>query len=162
MTLVDSTVWIDFFRGEDLAHVHELVRLIESNEDVCICGVILTEVLQGIRDDKEYSRTLASFDELVLLPMTQQTFVKAADLYRTLRSRGLTIRNAIDCMIAAVAIEHDVPLLQHDRDFEAIASLGTLRLLNPGGPTMPSSVSRTSGTPSAGQKPRRPPRSAHG
>ena len=161
MTLVDTTVWIDFLRGADVAHVHELVRLIEANEDVCICGVILTEVLQGIRDDKDYSRISASFDEFVLLPMTQQTFVKAAELYRTLRNRGLTIRNSIDCMIAAAAIEHDVLLLQNDRDFEAIASLGTLRLRHPERP-MPSSASRTSGTPSAGQKPRRPPRSAHG
>jgi predicted nucleic acid-binding protein len=137
VTLVDTTVWIDFFRDLDTPQVRELERLIQSNEDVCICGVILTEVLQGIRDDKDYARTLASFDAFVLLPMSQQTFLRAAELYRTLRRRGLTIRNSVDCMIAAVAIEHDVPLLHNDRDYEAIASLGTLRTGGTGKPTKP-------------------------
>ena len=137
MTLVDTTVWIDLFRNADTPQVRELERLIHSNEDVCICGVILTEVLQGIRDDKDYARTLASFDAFVLLPMSPLTFLKAAELYRTLRSHGLTIRNSVDCMIAAVAIEHDVPLLHNDRDYEAIASLGTLRVVGTGKPTKP-------------------------
>ena len=151
MTLVDTTVWIDFFRNEDAPHVRELERLIQLNEDVCICGVILTEVLQGIRDDKVYARTLAAFDVFILLPMTQQTFVKSAELYRSLRRRGLTIRNAIDCMIAAVAIEHDVPILHHDRDYDAIASLGTLRIANAEKPTKPHTVRRTRGGLAAGE-----------
>lgn len=128
MTLVDTTVWIDLFRGTDTAQVQELVRLINANEDVCICGVVLTEVLQGIRDDQEYANALASFESFILLPMTQTTFVRAAELYRALRRRGLTIRNDVDCMIAAVALEHDVELLHNDRDFDAIASLGELKI----------------------------------
>jgi predicted nucleic acid-binding protein len=138
VTLVDTTVWIDFFRGADSPPVQELERLLNANEDVCLCGVILTEVLQGIRDDQEYAAVLASFDAFILLPMTQQTFVKAAELYRALRRRGLTIRNAVDCMIAAVALEQDVALLHNDRDFDAIGSLGTLKIVEPKKPTIAS------------------------
>ena len=138
MTLVDTTVWIDFFRGTDTPQVQELERMLNASEDVCVCGFILTEVLQGIRDDKEYANALASFDSFILLPMTQPTFVKAAELYRTLRRRGLTIRNAVDCMIAAVALEHDIPLLHNDRDFGAIESLGTLKIVETKKPTIAS------------------------
>lgn len=127
MTLVDTTVWIDFFKARDTAQVRELERLVRENEDVCICGVVMTEVLQGIRDDKQHERTLAAFEAFILLPMGPTTFIKAAGLYRTLRRKGRTIRNSVDCMIAAVAIEHDVALLHNDRDFDAIASLGALR-----------------------------------
>jgi predicted nucleic acid-binding protein len=142
VTLVDTTVWIDFFRGTNTPQVEELERMLSANEDVCVCGVVLTEVLQGIRDDKEYENVLNSFNAFILLPMTPPIFVKAAELYRTLRRRGLTIRNAVDCMIAAVALEHDIPLLHNDRDFDAIESLGTLKIVETKKPTSKSSVRR--------------------
>lgn len=135
MTLVDTTVWIDFFRNTGTPQVRELERLIESNEDICTCGVVLTEVLQGIRNDADYRQTVTAFDAFIFLPMAQQTFQKAAELYRALRSKGFTIRNSIDCMIAAVAIEHDMPLLHNDRDYDVIASLGILKIANPEKPT---------------------------
>jgi predicted nucleic acid-binding protein len=120
-------VWIDFFRGTETPEVRELQRRIDAGDDVCVCGVILTEVLQGIREDKDHAAACVAFDAFLFLPMTQRTFTRAADLYRTLRRRGITIRNAVDCMIASVAIEHDIPLLHNDRDFEGIAALGELR-----------------------------------
>jgi predicted nucleic acid-binding protein len=128
MILVDTTVWIDLFRGQETAEVKLLERLIGENADICVCGVILTEVLQGIRDDKEYAATSARFESLIYLPMSQRTFRKAAELYRTLRRKGVTIRNAVDCMIAAVAIEHDIPLLHQDRDFTALAQHSGLKV----------------------------------
>lgn len=127
MTLVDTTVWIDFFHGTDTPEARTLEHLIETNDDVCVCGVILTEVLQGIREDKDYAKVAASFSAFLFLPMGQRTFVKAAELYRALRRRGITIRNAVDCMIAAVALEYDLPLLHNDRDFDRIASVCGLR-----------------------------------
>jgi hypothetical protein len=141
VTIVDTTVWIDFFRGTDTPEVRELQRLIEASEDVCICGVILTEVLQGIREDKDHATASAAFDAFLFLPMTQRTFIRAADIYRTLRRRGVTIRNAVDCMIASVAIEHEIPLLHNDRDFDAIAILGNLKVVKiKEGPTRKSTV----------------------
>jgi predicted nucleic acid-binding protein len=120
MLLVDTTVWIDFFASRELPHVRLLEDALLQDDDICICGVILTEVLQGIRDDKDYRKITKRFQSLVFLPMTPETFILSADIYRLLRKKGITIRNAVDCMIAAVAIEHRVPLLHNDRDYEPI------------------------------------------
>ncbi len=118
MVLVDTTIWIDFFAAKSTPEVAELERLLNQGEDICTCGIILTEVLQGIREDKDYQRTLSKFHAFLFLPMNRQTFVKAAELYRSLRHRGVTIRKPVDCMIASVALEHNIALLHHDRDFD--------------------------------------------
>jgi hypothetical protein len=120
MVLVDTTVWIDFFRGRTTPEVDELERLLGEGESVCTCGIVLTEVLQGIRAEADYRRTLARFDAFSFLPMNRRTFLKAADIYRSLRQRGVTIRKSVDCMIAAVSIEHGVALLHNDRDFDPL------------------------------------------
>jgi len=121
MTLVDTTVWIDIFSGRNTAQVAMLESLIDKREDICLCGVILTEVLQGIRNDKEYKKTKSVLSDLIFFPMTYETFLLAANIYRTLRVKGVTIRNSVDCMIAAVCLENNVRLLHNDRDFDLIA-----------------------------------------
>jgi predicted nucleic acid-binding protein len=128
MILVDTSVWIDFLVGRDTPHVKSVESLIINREDICICGVVLTEVLQGIRDDKEYDNTKSIFSELIFLPMEEEAFLLAATIYRTCRSRGITIRNSIDCMIAATCIQHSVGLLHNDRDFDLIASQFDLQI----------------------------------
>jgi predicted nucleic acid-binding protein len=120
MVLVDTTVWIDFFAAKSTPKVAELERLLNEEEDICTCGIILTEVLLGIREDEDYQRTLSRFDTFLFLPMNRQAFVRAAQLYRSLRRTGVTIRKPVDCMIASVAIEHNIPLLHNDRDFDPI------------------------------------------
>ena len=129
MVLVDTTVWIDFFRDRPEPHVAHLQNLIENNEDICLCGVILAEVLQGIRLDSDYRKTKDYFSSLVLLPMQPATFVRAAEIYRSLRKKGITIQKPVDCMIASVAIEHNLPLLHNDRDFDLIAGHTKLKSL---------------------------------
>ena len=129
MVLVDTTVWVDFFADCRAPHVAALQELIENEEDLCLCGVILAEVLQGIRSDADYRKTKEYFDDLLFLPMRQATFVRAAELYRSLRKRGTTIRKPVDCMIASVAIEHDLHLLHDDRDFDHIAKHSKLKVL---------------------------------
>ena len=131
MVLVDTTVWIAFFSGSISPQVSALESLIVRKEDLCLCGVILTEVLQGIRDDKEYAKTQVIFSNLLYLAMTRETFLSAAYIYRSLRARGITIRNSVDCMIAAVCIENNVALLHDDRDFEPISKHFDLRIVNP-------------------------------
>jgi predicted nucleic acid-binding protein len=120
IVIVDTTVWIDFFGGLESPHVSALESLIRNKHDISTCGVILTEVLQGIRKEKEYKATKERFDSFIFLPMTHATFVRAAEIYRFIRRKGLTIRKPIDCMIASVAIEHDIQLLHNDRDFDPI------------------------------------------
>ena len=117
MVLVDTTVWIDFFSAHPLPHVNALETLIVDKEDICICGVILTETLQGIRRNSEFSRTQDLFDNLIFLPMHYGIFLLAAEIYRNLRRRGITIRKPVDCMIAATAIDNGIPLLHNDKDF---------------------------------------------
>ncbi|MDD5205051.1 MAG: PIN domain nuclease [Desulfobacterales bacterium] len=128
MVLVDTTVWIDFFADRSEPHVAALEKLIQNEEDLCLCGIILAEVLQGIRSEEDYIKTKDYFDDLVFLPMQQATFIRAAEVYRSLRKRGVTIRKPVDCMIASVAIEHDIPLLHNDRDFDYMAKYSNLKV----------------------------------
>lgn len=129
MVLVDTTVWIDFFGNRPEPHVLALDELLKGEADLCLCGVILTEILQGIRSDSDYRKTRDYLSVLIILPMPPSTFVRAAELYRSLRKKGVTIRKPIDCMIAAVAIENDLTLLHNDRDFDHIAKHSSLKLL---------------------------------
>jgi predicted nucleic acid-binding protein len=122
MTLVDTTVWIDYFAGLDSPQTALIDLLIERREDLCVCGVVMTEVLQGIRSDREHARTQKIFEDLLYQPMERETFLLAARITRTLRAHGITIRNTIGCMIAAVCIESGARLLHNDRDFDRIAS----------------------------------------
>lgn len=121
MILVDTSVWIDFFNDQGTPGVAALEAMIHDGEDLALCGVILTEILQGIRDDRAYALTRAYLEPLVMLPMTDTVFLRAADIYRALRKQGITIRKSIDCMIAAVAVENEVRLLHNDRDFDPMA-----------------------------------------
>ncbi len=129
MVLIDTTVWIDFFAGRQLPHVTSLERLIKGREDICICGIILTEILQGIRGKNEFRKTVELFNTMIFLPMPYSVFLGAAEVYRTLRRKGITIRNSIDCMIASVAIENDIILLHNDKDFIPIEKNLGLKVL---------------------------------
>jgi predicted nucleic acid-binding protein len=130
MTLVDTSVWIDFLAARNTPQVAALESFIDQREDLCLCGVVLTEVLQGIRDDKQHKQTESVLSSLIYLPMDHSTFLLAANIYRTLRSRGITIRNSVDCMIAAVCIEHKAHLLHNDRDFDYIAGVFGLQVMD--------------------------------
>lgn len=129
MILVDTTVWIDFFAARSLPHVVVLETIIKRRENICICGIILTEVLQGIRQDTEFRKTRDLFNSLILLPMPYTVFLRSADIYRKLRKIGITIRKPLDCMIASVAIENDIPLLRNDKGFQPIEKHCGLKVL---------------------------------
>ena len=127
MILVDTSVWIDFFASKSFSHVSLLERLIREDENICICGIVITEVLQGIRNDIEFNKTRKLLEYLVFLPMQYTSFVKSAQLYRTLRKNGITIKRVMDCLIATVAIENDVSILHNDRDFLLIENQSELK-----------------------------------
>jgi predicted nucleic acid-binding protein len=128
--LVDTSVWIDFLRGRNTEPVALLDRAIADREALVLCGIVLTEILQGIRDDAEHRRTKAQLGLLTLLPMDFGVFLLGADVYRTLRKRGVSIRRTNDCLIAAVALTYDVPLLHTDVDFDRIARVFPLRVVH--------------------------------
>lgn len=129
MFLADTSVWVDHFRGADSAEARRLDAAFSGAEGICVCGLIVTEILQGVADDASYRRIKRLLDELVYLPMTRDTYIRAADIYRAVRRRGLSIRNTIDCLIAACAVQHNVPLLTKDKDFQTIARTAKLELL---------------------------------
>ena len=129
MILVDTSVWIDFFAGRDLPHVATLEKLILENEDLALCGIILTEILQGIASDTTHRRVRRHLRPLLMLPMPDTVFVRAADIYRKLRKTGITIRNSNDCIIAATALEHHGQLLHNDKDFTPIAKHFPLKVV---------------------------------
>lgn len=131
MILVDTSIWIDFFAGRDLPHVARLENLILDNADLALCGIILTEILQGIGDDATHRRVRRELSPLIMLPMPEAVFVRAADIYRKLRKKGITIRKTNDCIIAATALEHHFSLLHNDKDFTPIAKHFPLKIVKP-------------------------------
>ena len=70
MVIIDTTVWIDFFTAQTVPHVTALETLIKKKEDICICGIIFTEVLQGIRNETEFRKTRDLFNSLIFIPMS--------------------------------------------------------------------------------------------
>jgi len=128
MILVDTSVWIDFLNGVSSAHRHLLHRLIEDEEDIAITEIILTEVLQGIQDEREVRRTqeyLLAFP--IYSPSGIPTYLQAAWIYRACRKKGETVRRTVDCIIAAICLENSLTLLHKDRDFDRIAACTGLR-----------------------------------
>ena len=123
MIVVDTTVWIDFFNDRDEPHVRSFVDLVDKDEGVALTDVIMTEILQGLRsevDVRRVERRLAPFEVLRLVSMDD--FKLAASLHRAARSRGITIRKTVDCLIAAVCVRESVPILHHDVDFDRLAA----------------------------------------
>ena len=119
MVIVDSSVWIDALWGTINRHSQWLNQSI-GNERIGLTSVILCEVLQGTRTDAQFEQTRRRLLELAVFEsFTADMSVAAARNFRFLRSRGLTIRKPIDCMIATFCIESGYRLLHRDRDFEA-------------------------------------------
>jgi hypothetical protein len=129
--LIDTSAWIDFFAGRDLPHVATLEQFILDNQDLALCGIILTEILQGIADDATQRRVRRYLGPLIMLPMPEAVFVQAADIYRQLRKQGITIRKTNDCIIAATALDHRCQLLHNDKDFVPIAEHYPLKVVTP-------------------------------
>lgn len=120
MIVVDSSVWVDFFRGVTTPQTERLDALL-GNELLAVGDLILVEVLQGFTNEKDFNqarRLLTSLDVITL--GGEDMAVQAARNYRALRAQGVTIRKTIDTMIATRCIEDDLPLLYSDRDFDPL------------------------------------------
>lgn len=118
MILVDSSVWIDYFKGADLPQTALLDKLL-GVKPLAIGDLILTEVLQGFRDDGAFEAALASFKELEFVELGGfETALQAARNFRALRVRGVTVRKTIDTIIATRCILDGHELLFSDRDFQ--------------------------------------------
>jgi len=117
MILVDSSVWIDFFNGRDTTET-TLLDAFLSTDTICIGDIILAEVLQGFRSDKDYRIARKLLLELPIYQiMTPELALVGAANYRKLRKEGVTIRKSVDNWIATFCIENKLPLLFSDKDF---------------------------------------------
>ena len=118
MILVDSSVWIDFFRGTPSPQADRLDTLL-GNEALWIGDLILTEVLQGFTSERDFNqahRLLGSLDVIEI--GGRDIAIQAARNFRTLRGLGVTVRKTIGTLIATRCIESGIALLHSDRDFD--------------------------------------------
>lgn len=125
MVLVDTSVWIEVFAKPRRVTLEDIVDL----DDVVTALPIVQEVLQGFRDERAYGVARDAMLALPILesPLSVGVFVEAAQLYRTARRAGVTVRSGVDCLIAACALRHGATVLHRDRDFDALARVSALK-----------------------------------
>lgn len=128
MILVDTSVWVDFFNDTLSPPCETLHQLIAQEADLSLTEIILAEILQGIKDDLSFRKVK---EYLLKFPLSQpkgtETYLKAVQIYRDCRKKGKTVRNTIDCLIAAICMENDLTLLHKDSDFRVIQKFFPLK-----------------------------------
>lgn len=129
MVIIDSSVLIDYLANRSTPQTQWL----DQHFTQCRLGIttlILTEVLQGIRDDKLFTETRDALERFALFEVgSRDLAVRSARNYRNLRRRGITVRNTIDCLTATFCINEGYELLHNDRDFDAFEQLLHLRVI---------------------------------
>jgi predicted nucleic acid-binding protein len=127
--VVDTSVWIDVLNDNRTPQSDHCVALIEDGQPVALTDLILTEILQGFGSEKDAVRVDAHLRAFPILRLeTVDDFALAAELYRTARRAGVTVRKTLDCLIAAACVRAGAPLLHADRDFDLLASCTALRI----------------------------------
>lgn len=131
MVIVDTTVWIDYFRGRRTAQTQWLDDGLGVTR-VGLCDLILCEILQGLSSDADATDVLAEMSSFDLFDTVgMQLAVESARNYRRLRARGYTVRKTIDCLIATFCLREGHELLHADRDFDPFESVLGLRVIHP-------------------------------
>ena len=132
MILVDSSVWIDYFRGIPTVQTDRLDLLLGS-EPLVIGDIVLAEVLQGFTSERDFQQALRLMTSLTLIDIPGHDIaVQAARNFRTLRARGITVRKTIDTLIATRCIQDGFALLHDDRDFDPfVEHLGLMCAIEP-------------------------------
>ena len=129
MILVDTTIWIDYFRDRPSPHADRVDKALEDQEVLAISGLVLTEILQGVRSETEAKKVMMALRPLRYLSLNRHDYLLAAALYRKARSQGQVIRKTNDCLIAACAISYGAAILTTDGDFGKIAAVSPLKLV---------------------------------
>ena len=126
MILVDSSVWIEFFRRDSDLDLESVLDL----EEVVTCLPVIREVLQGFDDQRTYrlAREAMLAFPVVESPLSEEVHLLAVDLYRSARRAGLTVRSSTDCLIGACALRNSMSVAHHDRDFDALAKISPLEV----------------------------------
>ena len=129
MIVVDSSVWIDYFNGK-ITKQTNLLEFLLGNELIVIGDIILTEVLQGFQQDKDFNKAKKLLGSLLFMEMLgRQLALRSAENYRILRKKGVTVRKTIDVIIATFCIANNLPLLHSDRDFSPMEKHLNLKVI---------------------------------
>jgi predicted nucleic acid-binding protein len=129
MVLVDTSVWVDYFNGLETPPTERLDRLLGSGR-LLTGDLILAELLQGFAKDADYRTARRLLLELPCAELVgRDNALRAADYYRRLRKRGVTVRKTIDVLIGTYCIQHGHELLHADRDFDSMQRHLGLRVL---------------------------------
>jgi hypothetical protein len=129
LILVDSSVWIDYFKGTITAQTAILDGLL-GVEPLAIGDLILSEVLQGFSDDRDFNQARRMLTALTVVELGGKDIaIRAAHHFRTLRRKGVTVRKTTDTVIATRCIEDGYELLHNDRDFDPFARFLGLRVV---------------------------------
>lgn len=127
--LVDTSAWVEFLNGTRSPHADAVEALLRGDDEPFTCGIVVTEVFQGLRRDGVRAAIERSFRDMSFLePVSIDVYLKAAEIYRKLRERGITIRSTIDCIIAVMAEESGCALLARDRDLDALLASGLVKV----------------------------------
>jgi predicted nucleic acid-binding protein len=130
LILVDSSVWIDYFRGTITPQTEKLDSLL-GREPLAIGDLILTEVLQGCADEREFNQVRRLLTSLLVVELGgQEIAIPAARNFRKLRNLGVSVRKTIDTVIATRCIQSGYDLLHSDRDFDPFAKHLGLRVVD--------------------------------
>ena len=126
MILVDTSAWIEFLRDTGSRACVRVDALLAGG--VATCDAIRMELLAGARDEQHLRDLRRLLARAAVIPTRSIDFEQAAALYRHCRRRGDTVRSLVDCLVGALAIRADAPVLHHDADFEALARHTPLRI----------------------------------
>ncbi|MGH7881360.1 MAG: type II toxin-antitoxin system VapC family toxin, partial [Candidatus Dormibacteraceae bacterium] len=129
LILIDTSAWVEFLRGTDSDVCKEVYRLVDS--EIAITDPISMKVLAGARNDRHLRELRGLLARASLLKCESVDFDHAATLFRTCRKSGETVRRLTDCLIGAVAIRHELPILHADGDFDALGRWTTLIIHSP-------------------------------
>ncbi len=130
--ICDSSTWINFLNGANSPQEDFLARSIVENQPIFTCPIIIQEVLQGIREDVDYLETKTQIMRFkIISDLWIEASIGSADIYRSLRKKGITIRKPNDCLIAWYAIRYGLTLVHNDRDFDIIAKHTPLKTWQP-------------------------------
>jgi predicted nucleic acid-binding protein len=125
LILIDTSAWVEFLRNTGSAVCERVDELMGSR--IATCDAVRMEVLAGARDEDHLQQLRRLLARATLLPTESIDYDSAATLYRSCRSQGRTVRKLVDCLIAAVAIRANVPVLHADEDFSSMAAVTPLR-----------------------------------
>ena len=128
MILVDTSAWVEYLRATGSPAAGHVRSLIATDAALATCDVIRMEVLAGARDRAHLADLRGLCARCTSVPLAAEDYETAASLHRTCRLGGETVRKLVDCLIAAAALRHDLPLLHMDGDFDAIARHSALRV----------------------------------